>query len=137
MVDTTDYHDNYTLAPDIVYTKQLLVTQTLAKDSFCVVPCAPYLREVICSRSSLWEGMRNRTVATTPYCVICGKNKNLQVHHIRPFHLWPELELTPENLVVLCQACHLTWGHLGDWKSFNLDVEKDIERIRNRPYQRI
>lgn len=129
--------EEYTIEPDIVYTKQVLTTLKLDDNSFCVKEVPPYTIDIVCSRSSAWEKLRNDIVKKHPWCMICGKNKSLQLHHIRPFHLYPELELTEDNLRVLCQSCHLVWGHLGDWKSFNLDLDKDIVKINNRPYARI
>lgn len=74
---------------------------------------------------------------------MCGGEEKLEVHHIRPFHLHPDLELDPDNLITLCEAghdgsnCHLLFGHLGNFKSFNVDVRADAahmgEKIENRP----
>ncbi len=129
--------EEYSLAPDQAYYVTVISTQYLSKDSFAIEEGAPREIEVFCSRSGAWEKLRNDIVKKHPWCMICGKNKSLQLHHIRPFHLYPELELTEDNLRVLCQSCHLVWGHLGDWKSFNLDLDKDIVKINNRPYTRI
>ena len=38
-----------------------------------------------------------------PLCEICGKRTN-QVHRIRPFHLYPDDELEPTNLITLCPS---------------------------------
>ena len=53
------------------------------------------------------------------------------------------LELDPANLIVLCEnwkdgvCCHLLFGHLGSFKSFNVDVVADAklwhDKITNRP----
>jgi hypothetical protein len=69
--------------------------------------------------------------------------KKLEVHHIKPFHLHPELELEPKNLITLCENksdgvnCHLLFGHLGSFRSFNVRVISDaIEwkaKILSRP----
>jgi hypothetical protein len=62
------------------------------------------------------------------------------VHHIHPFHLYPNLELEPSNLLTLCETggnCHIMLGHLKNWKSYNLGVRKDAEvllqKIKARP----
>ncbi len=67
----------------------------------------------------------------------------MEAHHKLPFHLHPELELEDSNLIPLCEEkedginCHLAFGHLGNFKSFNKDVEADAgtwnEKIKNRP----
>lgn len=74
---------------------------------------------------------------------MCGGKDKLEVHHIKPFHLHPELELDPSNLIVLCESgggglnCHLAIGHLGSYKSFNVDVVNDSatwkKKIESRP----
>jgi hypothetical protein len=59
---------------------------------------------------------------------------DVQVHHVRPFHLRPELELDPDNLISLCMAegrhCHLAVGHGGDFKAYNLHVRTFAENAR-------
>jgi len=82
-------------------------------------------------RSTHWETTRKNHLKLQPFCVACGKVQDLQVHHKQPFHLHPELELDQNNLITLCEEkseqCHLKIGHLGDWKSFNPNVEKDAQ----------
>lgn len=39
-------------------------------------------------------------------CVLCGSEKDLQVDHIAPFALYPELRLVLENGRLLCANCH-------------------------------
>ena len=59
----------------------------------------------------------------------CGGEEKLEVHHIAPFHRWPELELAPGNLITLCEKpgrdCHFTWGHFHNWKLWNPVVRQD------------
>jgi predicted HNH restriction endonuclease len=46
----------------------------------------------------------------------------LEVHHVKPFHLFPQLELDPANLMTLCEDggnCHFMVGHLKDWRRYN------------------
>jgi 5-methylcytosine-specific restriction protein A len=82
------------------------------------------------ARSGRWAGVRKAHLDKSPTCALCGGTKKIEVHHIRPFHLHPELELDPSNLISLCEGsnfvnCHLLFGHLGSFKSFNVDVVKD------------
>lgn len=81
------------------------------------------------SRSSRWPTIRKNHLAKNPYCEVCGSTKDLTVHHIQPFHLYPELELEPTNLITLCEGktvnCHFLFGHFCNWKKFNIDVWKD------------
>jgi len=84
-------------------------------------------------RSSRWETVRKHFLLTCPSCAACGATKHLQVHHIKPFHLHPELELDVKNLIVLCEGkenlCHLNVGHLGNWHKENPDVVMDAAKI--------
>jgi len=88
------------------------------------------------NRASGWHDVRLKFVQENPFCKICEKTECLHVHHKKPFHLWPELELSLDNLMVLCINCHLMWGHLLDWKSYNEQIDKDVARIAQRPYKR-
>ena len=95
------------------------------------------------ARSGHWPTVRKEHLEKSPKCAVCGGDKNLEVHHIRPFHLHPNLELNPSNLITLCESkdngvnCHLLFGHLGNFKSFNVNVKKDssswISKILKRP----
>lgn len=94
-------------------------------------------------RSNRWPTIRKYHLATHPVCALCGGNKKLEVHHIHPFHLHPERELDPTNLITLCEAghngvnCHLLFGHLGNFKSVNESVQPDatswFKKITTRP----
>lgn len=90
------------------------------------------------TRSPKWSKRRKAHLKKFPNCANCGKKGN-QVHHIKPFHLYPELELDPENLLTLCSnpRCHLDKGHLGYWKSYNKAVVFDCivwnKKYKERP----
>lgn len=95
------------------------------------------------ARSPHWPAARKQHLELHPACEVCGGTEKLEVHHIRPFHLHPELELDPTNFASLCEAnkggvnCHLHFGHLGNFKSFNVDVLADAKewhgKIVHRP----
>lgn len=92
------------------------------------------------TRSPRWSAVRAAHLKTNPRCAACGTQDKLEVHHVFPFHLHPELELVGSNLVTLCETggnCHLMIGHLKNWKSYNLAVRKDAEallqKIKTRP----
>jgi hypothetical protein len=94
-------------------------------------------------RSDEWPIVRKQWLKDHPSCAACGETKSLEVHHKQPFHLHPELELDPTNFITLCEIvssgvlCHLKTGHLGSWKSFNVnvvqDAANDLAKIKNRP----
>ena len=83
-------------------------------------------------RSSRWYSVRKKHLLRHPTCALCGRKDKLNVHHIKPFHLHPELELDPDNLLTLCEAnkgginCHLFFGHLGNFKMINSDSVQDV-----------
>jgi hypothetical protein len=84
-------------------------------------------------RSSSWPKVRKDFLDKNPVCAFCGGKESLEVHHIKPFHLDPSLELDNANLIVLCESkkygvnCHLFFGHLGNYKKENINIKEDIE----------
>lgn len=81
------------------------------------------------TRSPLWPRVRAEHLKKFPSCMVCGKTKKLQVHHKMPFHKDPSMELNPLNLVTLCEHgsnCHLVFGHAGNFRGMNPDIDQDI-----------
>lgn len=90
------------------------------------------------TRSGSWPKVRKQHISKYPNCAACGKNVKVEVHHIEPVHLSPDKELDPENLITLCDStCHLVFGHLMSYKSWNPNVIDDcksyLNKIKNRP----
>jgi hypothetical protein len=83
-------------------------------------------------RSPRWDDVRDAHVARHPTCAACGSTTHLQVHHIKPFHLFRELELEPSNLLTLCEQsdtkCHFRIGHHGSWRKYNEHVVEEAAR---------
>ena len=90
------------------------------------------------SRSPKWSSVRKEHLKNQSICQACWRKNDLQVHHIIPYHLDPNNELNPNNLITLCSDCHLLLGHLMDYKSWNVNVVEDCKqlslKIKNRPY---
>lgn len=90
-------------------------------------------------RSREWAKVRKAHLELYPACACCGGTKKVEVHHIIPFHVAPELELNVTNLISLCEKkqCHLAMGHLYNYKSYNKEVLQDLEywksKIAKRP----
>ncbi len=80
-------------------------------------------------RASGWSSFRKRFMAGRD-CAVCSRKKGLEAHHIIPFHLAPDLELSDQNLICLCRRCHLFLGHVGAWARFNPMVEVDAATWR-------
>lgn len=95
-----------------------------------------YLR--FANRSPKWSNIRKEHLKSYPNCAACGKNTKLEVHHIEPVHISPEKELDPQNLITLCDTpCHLIFGHLMNYKSWNKNVVSDcsvyLNKVKERP----
>lgn len=84
------------------------------------------------TRSPHWRSVRDKHLKENPQCAACGSETSVQVHHIKPFHLHPELELNPKNLITLCMGsyeCHLRLGHGDDFRCFNPDIINDVKEF--------
>lgn len=84
------------------------------------------------TRSPLWSRARDEYVKEHPECAACSSKNHLQVHHIKPFHIHPELELDPTNFIVLCMDiddCHLNIGHGDSFKAYNPNVREDAAKF--------
>jgi predicted HNH restriction endonuclease len=84
-------------------------------------------------RSSQWPKIRKNFLLKNSKCAVCNGTKKLEVHHIKPFHQAPELELDENNLITLCEDwsyglnCHLLVGHLGNYRNINPSVQTDAK----------
>ena len=83
-------------------------------------------------RNPRWVLLSRRYREDFPNCEVCGK-KAKETHHIIPVHIDKSKELVWDNLLAVCRECHFSFCHFFSWKSFNKDIEEDIERINNRP----
>jgi len=88
-------------------------------------------------RSPEWQHIAKEHRKREPACVACGyKGSKVQVHRIKPFHLHPQLELDPDNLITLCSARgrehHLLLGHLDSWESYNEHIRADAKHFHRK-----
>lgn len=99
-------------------------------------------KQVTQGRSSHWSKVRKEHLSKHPECAACGTRKKLEVHHIKTFDDYPELELDPDNLMTLCEhrGCHFRIGHSFDWRASNPNAVSDAalqrSRIATREYNR-
>lgn len=89
-------------------------------------------------RSPDWPKLRSEHLKKQPCCMACGSCKKPEVHHIIPVHLDKNKELDPNNLITLCDKyCHFIFGHLMNYKSWNIDIIEDAKNYyltkTNRP----
>lgn len=92
------------------------------------------------ARSAHWPTTRRKFLAALSprECLACGAKVGLQVHHVKPFHTEPGLELDPSNLVALCEyvgglECHEFLGHGGDFHHANPFIRDDAAELREHP----
>jgi 5-methylcytosine-specific restriction endonuclease McrA len=95
--------------------------------------------EDLFGRSDSWARVRREHLEREPACAACGRSRELEVHHVVPYHERPELELDDGtngldgNLITLCaDPCHFVHGHLLNWKRSNPHVREDADRYRER-----
>jgi hypothetical protein len=87
---------------------------------------------VTSKRSSQWPKVEKDFLSKNPCCAICNSKSNLNVHHKKPFHLHPELELDESNLITLCMGnkeCHLMIGHGDNFKAYNPNITADAQTL--------
>lgn len=89
------------------------------------------------TRGKDWPKFRDGIVKMIGSCECCGSKKSLEVHHCIPWHLDKSKECDQDNVIVLCDTCHLTVGHLHSYDSFNVTVKQDakymLDKVRTRP----
>jgi hypothetical protein len=96
------------------------------KKHFCSVRCRTlfYSKELSGENNSNWRGghvgrkgnfssIKTRHFSGNIFCALCGKLKNLHIHHIVPYRHTQDNSLS--NLIPLCKSCHrkveiLTWN---------------------------
>jgi len=83
------------------------------------------------ARHSGWNDFRRTYIKDR--CEVCGSKYFRELHHVIPFTVRPDMELFPSNVVTLCRKHHFEWGHLFSFKSYNVDINRWILTVKNRP----
>jgi 5-methylcytosine-specific restriction enzyme A len=91
----------------------------------------------LAGRSSDWPALERRVIEEEGGCRVCGTTRGLEAHHLKPFHLYPELEMLRANLMALCRPHHLEFGHCGDWRAWNPSAAEDAARWAARRRARL
>jgi hypothetical protein len=82
-------------------------------------------------RSPLWPAVRKHFL-NGKVCIACGRRDGLNAHHAQPYHLFPDRELDPTNLVALCEgptSCHFLCGHgATGWREYVRDPFEAADR---------
>jgi hypothetical protein len=91
-------------------------------------------------RSPKWYKFRKSFLSNpkNESCAACKRTKELEVHHILPFDLRPDLELSEPNLITLCKFCHFIFGHFSDYRLYNPEVVNHcrIHQINSFAYKK-
>lgn len=105
----------------------------MIKHLFNIVKAATRVIHDPTARSNEWPKIQRTHLTAFPTCASCGSSNKIQVHHKKPFHLHPELELDPGNLISLCMDndCHILIGHGDNFKAYNPDVEADANKVKS------
>jgi len=67
-------------------------------------------------------------------CEICESKDNLQVHHIQPYTLHPQLGLDREEMICLCFDCHNKYGHSDGCKRHEIQCKNgkiNFDKLEN------
>ena len=86
-------------------------------------------------RSGQWPRVRREFLERNPVCAGCGGVDERECHHVEPYWKRPDLELDPNNLIVLCakNGCHWRLGHnCHSWSDYNEHVRTDAILERER-----
>lgn len=92
-------------------------------------------------RSPYWRKVRNAFLKENPRCAVCNSTSKLEIHHIKPFHSHPELELEKSNLITLCEnkkygiCCHQLIGHRGNYRKINDNCIDDAKYWNNKIHE--
>jgi hypothetical protein len=86
-------------------------------------------------RSGKWRSTRDKYLKNNPFCIGCGTNNNLRVHHIIPVSVDISKELCINNLCTVCEYCHFVFGHLHNYKNYNPEVIRDCQEHYKRVKQ--
>jgi 5-methylcytosine-specific restriction endonuclease McrA len=78
------------------------------------------------SRSPKWREFSKAIIKAEGVCSVCTRTRGLECHHEIPFWIAQDLELEPDNVIVLCRRCHLIFGHNGNWKRLNASCSTDV-----------
>ena len=87
------------------------------------------------ARDKRWAKESRQFLADNPHCVVCGTTDYCVVHHVKPFHLFPELEMDWRYWRTVCETPshndHFAVGHLFNWSRYNQEFDELAKRIKD------
>jgi hypothetical protein len=86
-----------------------------------------------------WKNFRLRLIKERHplRCRLCGDWKKVQLHHVLPVSIRPDLECERSNIVELCKLHHFIIGHLSNWTNYNVHFWEDFHALKNTKYSNI
>lgn len=84
-----------------------------------------------------WRVLRAEFVVEQPVCQLCRRDQQLEVHHALPWAVAHHLRHDPRNLVTLCRACHLRFGHLNNWREYNPQIFQLVRVVQQKHPQEL
>lgn len=80
-------------------------------------------------RAAGWPPFLLAFLIDFPHCRGCGRRARTG-HHVKPFGMFPELELVRGNVAPVCVPCHFVICHAGNWRTYvvNCLVRLDAHR---------
>lgn len=77
------------------------------------------------ANSARWKRLKAAHLKKEPECAVCGRNTNLEVHHIIPVSFDKSRQFDAHNLITLCATpCHFAFGHFFCYHCYNKDVRR-------------
>lgn len=103
-----------------ILTKEIAKIKARQKKSWTYYPYKPGMKSNEFYSTREWIELRYKTfVKYGKICQCCGaKDVTLHVDHIKPRSKYPELELSIDNLQVLCETCNVGKSNkdVTDWR---------------------
>jgi 5-methylcytosine-specific restriction enzyme A len=108
------------------------IIQAAPVESFIALKDPTITMPEMAPRSGKWPRLERIHLADHPFCEVCGTKEEVVGHHMLPFHLFPEHELDPDNIISLCNSRlhHILVGHGMNFKDYNPDVKKDAAHLK-------
>jgi len=98
-----------------------------------------FIRYVIRNPAEITRGARRlavvrhsmrlfRSLPENQECAWCGRARKLDIHHVVPVSVDPDLAADPDNMIMLCRKppCHQTIGHHGDFGGRYVENVRDL-----------
>lgn len=88
--------------------------------------------------SARWQRLRKAHLKKEPCCAVCGRARDVEVHHVVPVSFDPDREFDAHNLITLCATpCHAMFGHFFCYHCYNKNVRIMAAEFRKAMKEKI